>query len=199
MSAIISSSRGGMCGICHEEFALFDNQVTHVGGENHDGFHRQCLKNWTLRSPTCPYDRTSIDRSSLTTRTERIMETATQALQRTAQALENSSYAAFAEAVIIILPATASGEIGDLSNFALMIIGPLLALSASKVLGYILSTRYPTNTETKLTNITIGIGVGGLLFVAGSPNSDQQFSSSVIAASIVTSGITAGAFSLLNQ
>ena len=63
MSEVIPTNRGKSCAICQEKFRCGDKQVTHVGGEGHDGFHKS-------RRPNCPLDRQSIDPNSLITRTD---------------------------------------------------------------------------------------------------------------------------------
>lgn len=65
MSAIVPSTRGGVCGICLEEFKGWGSQVTHEGGEGHDGFHRLCLKRWLEVQTVCPIEGQIINRSSL--------------------------------------------------------------------------------------------------------------------------------------
>ena len=86
-AAIITTNKGGRCGVCQEDFGPRDQQVTHVGGENHDGFHRPCLARWVVQKPICPWDQQAIDPNSLTTRTDRIMA-------RLRPALANAVYAA---------------------------------------------------------------------------------------------------------
>lgn len=66
MSAIISSSKGGICAICRIQLDLNDFEpqnepVTHIGGENHDGFHKGCLLEWLVKRQICPLDRQPID------------------------------------------------------------------------------------------------------------------------------------------
>jgi hypothetical protein len=74
MSAIISINKGGICGICRNDFALGEHQITHVGGEKHEGFHTFCLKPWLEINPTCPLDRETIDKNSLLSRTEKVFQ-----------------------------------------------------------------------------------------------------------------------------
>jgi hypothetical protein len=105
MTKVIPTERGGVCGICLGDFkpktekgkfwriflAVFnckgEEQVTHVGGEGHDGFHKSCLKEWVVWNPTCPFDNQPIDPNSLISRTERIRG-------RIKPALANAAYAA---------------------------------------------------------------------------------------------------------
>jgi hypothetical protein len=70
MSAIISTNRGGVCGICLEGFSSSDLQLTHKGGEGHDGFHKPCLKNWLQARSVCPIDGQPINRGALINRNE---------------------------------------------------------------------------------------------------------------------------------
>lgn len=79
MSLIVATNRGGMCSICIEEFGPQDRQVTHVGGENHDGFHEECLKKWLVQNPTCPCDRQPIQKPLLT-RSEKLVTVLTGAV-----------------------------------------------------------------------------------------------------------------------
>ncbi len=74
MAAIVTTQRGGCCGICLEEFVPPELQFTHEGGEGHDGFHKSCLGKWLIHHSTCPLDRQVIDRSSLVSRTDLIRE-----------------------------------------------------------------------------------------------------------------------------
>ncbi len=74
MSFAIRTVRGGICGLCHEEFSASDEQYTHVGGERHDGFHKICFINCLNAKAVCPWDGMAVDPTSLTSRTERIMQ-----------------------------------------------------------------------------------------------------------------------------
>ena len=74
MSAAIQTNRGGICGICFDEFIPGTLQFTHVGGENHDGFHRSCLASWLAINPSCPIDRQRINPANLISRKERIIQ-----------------------------------------------------------------------------------------------------------------------------
>jgi len=87
MSMIITTNRGGICGICQNEFGHLDQQITHIGGENHDGFHKTCLAKWVVLNPTCPYDKTPLDPNSLISRTDQIAA-------KLRPALTNAAYAA---------------------------------------------------------------------------------------------------------
>lgn len=64
MSLVISSNREGSCGICLNEFTPEEERLTHMGGENHDAFHKLCLVQWLKRSDKCPWDQQQIDRTS---------------------------------------------------------------------------------------------------------------------------------------
>lgn len=61
MSSIIPSIKVGNCGICLEPFDSTTPRFTHVGGEKHDGFHKDCLVPWLDKNPSCPIDRTPIN------------------------------------------------------------------------------------------------------------------------------------------
>ena len=63
MSLVIPSNREGSCGICLDEFST-EARFTHIGGENHDAFHKQCLIQWLKTSDKCPWDQRKIDRTS---------------------------------------------------------------------------------------------------------------------------------------
>lgn len=59
-----------VCAICTDGFGPHEEQWTHEGGQDHDPFHKDCLKKWVATHPTCPYDRAPIDSNSLFSRTE---------------------------------------------------------------------------------------------------------------------------------
>ena len=73
-NAVLSPSNreNPMCIICHGDFDLssHEEQWNHVGGEGHDPFHKNCLREWVLVRPTCPYEMTPINPYSLVSRTE---------------------------------------------------------------------------------------------------------------------------------
>jgi hypothetical protein len=96
MSIIISTTRGGTCCICQDDFNSQDQQITHTGGEGHDGFHEKCLKKWLTRSPTCPYDHQSINPNSLITKTEQVVGNLRSAFSHSKSALIHASYVASA-------------------------------------------------------------------------------------------------------
>ncbi len=79
MSTIVSASRGGRCGLCQYDFTPEKEQVTHKGGEGHDGFDPECLKEYVviknLPYPPCPYShcKMPIDPRLLFSRTEWIV------------------------------------------------------------------------------------------------------------------------------
>lgn len=76
MNEIIETNRiGAICAICLEGFIPGEKQYTHKGGENHDGFHKGCLKDALKVNPICPYEKMHINPNSLIPLTERIAAT----------------------------------------------------------------------------------------------------------------------------
>ena len=73
MALITTTDRVGPCGICYEEFKQNERKYSHIGGENHDGFHRTCLKSWLSQNSTCPYDRVPVNPTALLSNKERLM------------------------------------------------------------------------------------------------------------------------------
>ncbi|MBX7067722.1 MAG: RING finger protein [Parachlamydiales bacterium] len=81
--AQISNIQNPTCPICHDGFNDGQEQWTHEGGENHDPFHKQCLKSWVDINPSCPLDRMKINRISFLPRTARVLGLAQKALRNT--------------------------------------------------------------------------------------------------------------------
>ena len=73
MAAIIQTTRGGRCGICVTDFEPGEIGYTHIGGERHDGFHKDCYANWLRNHTICPYNDAKVDPSLLVSRMTRIM------------------------------------------------------------------------------------------------------------------------------
>lgn len=71
----VTTDRGGSCSICQEAFSPEDQQFTHVGGEGHDGFHKECLATWLKTKATCPYRCGDINPYPLLSRCDQIKST----------------------------------------------------------------------------------------------------------------------------
>ena len=69
---VVTTNRGGICAVCQSKFGPLDDQFTHTGGKNHDGFHDTCLETWLDINPTCPIDGQPIDPNSLISLKDRI-------------------------------------------------------------------------------------------------------------------------------
>lgn len=76
----IRAPRSATCGICHNCFSHRNRSaVTHpsavdtVGGQRaRHLFHKECIKQWLLVSPICPYDRVKLNLNSIISRRERV-------------------------------------------------------------------------------------------------------------------------------
>ncbi len=221
MSAIISTNRGKSCSICQEKFRCGDQQVTHVGGESHDGFHKSCLARWLAVNPNCPLDRKSIDPNSLTTRTDSITA-------RLRAALANAAYAAcfgIPTAVATAVGAVGSGAVerviaataeiagaaagraagiaagaavGGVVVATALIVGMGIAEGAEKGLDWILNRR-GVDRVARL-NIGIGICAGGLVTVGAVVTGIITTTPlTAIAATGLFGGATAGILSLIRR
>lgn len=159
MSLLITSNRGGTCCICLGEFEDSDKPITHVGGEGHDGFHRNCLKKWVIRSPICPYDKQLINESSLISRTDKM-------IAKLKPALTNAAYAAcFGIALSGLTAGVTAGvllRIARVERIAQIgtagVVLPILALAIQKAVG----DRRAEALIGVLTAVMGGAGTAGI-------------------------------------
>lgn len=164
MNAIITTDRGGICGICQKAFDDQEQQITHIGGEGHDGFHKKCLKKWVIHSPTCPYDGQPIHANCLAARTEQIVA-------KLKPSIGNAAYVACSAAMLAQITALAGGEI--LSGMAAAGIAATtvfgltrlrkVTVLATTVAGALLANPEITGGAIAVAGAIAGIGIDKIL------------------------------------
>lgn len=161
MSAIISTNRGGSCSICVTDFSPTDKQFTHLGGEGHDGFHKDCLKKWSIQKSTCPYNCGTINRNDLLSRTERIMAHLRKNLKSAVNAAIGTAFLGFVcTGFAFILPV--SIKVDDFALGITAVNGIALATGASQVLAARLRRNPRTLGHITFNNAGIGMIAGAV-------------------------------------
>lgn len=209
MSVVIPSNKGGFCAICREDFNQSEERLTHVGGEDHDGFHPECLRKWLILKPICPTDRRPINPDFLLTRTDRLMARLKPALfQATCAACFGSMAAGTIIGPLKLLPVAADAAkaiaetVGiplDEKTVVVAVIGG--GLVAQKVGAEVLRQIAQSILnrieigEIPFRNIQIGILAGGMATAAACVGGVVTPLMAIPTTSLVA-GIIAGIFSL---
>ena len=153
MSGVIETNRGGVCAICQEEFLSGDQQFTHEGGEDHNGFHRECFTVWLRTNPTCPYDRQLISPNSLLSRTDRVMA-------RLGPAFVNAACAAYL--------GIAAGPMWGWELLMGTLVASILSLGeAAKLLGavYVLASVIEKSAPPLIDILSMGVIMGNIVIL----------------------------------
>ncbi len=182
MGAIISTDRGGRC-FCLDDFNPGEPQVTHVGGESHDGFHRECLKEHTVQKgvpyPPCPHCQKPIDPSALFSETE-------QTIMKPKSAVTNTAYAAGFVTLGLGLTMVAT---------TILAMIPTVMITAIETTGLETGIIVPQQT---ITTVAIGGATIAGLILAIEPDHLPRAAQCAVTISIVATAI-GGAWTVLAQ
>ncbi len=193
MSMVIPGTLGDACPICFDKFESLKDKVTHVGGEKHDSFHKQCLATWLDQNSTCPIDRKPIDKKSLNTRMDLIKQRMIPALKHTAYAVSAAAF--YVGAMNMMLESEGewaksapSSERGSWMGMTALFV---LSVGLSFILDYGIVDRIARE------NIGMGLVLGGMAGIGSLLTNPLISGMKATGVGLLCTGITTGISSLL--